>query len=76
MVGLEFFMQHEVDSVRRYCRDLRAVQEARGDDVEDLSNFSTQYAAQVEGLLAGQCGVCGVSGCGGTRVGDPSAAHA
>ena len=53
MVGLEFFMQHEVDSVWCYCCNLRAVQEASGDDVEDLSNFSTQHAAQVKSLLPG-----------------------
>jgi len=74
-VGFELFVQGEEDFGFRYGGDLSAVQEAVGDDVEDLARLGAEDAGEVLGLLAGKGGVGGVAGGGGESVGDPAAAH-
>ena len=72
-VGLEFFMQDEVDAFGRYTGDLCAVKEAGGDDVKDLANFSAEDACQMRGLIACECCGGGVAGFRQVEVGDPAA---
>ncbi len=65
MVAFEFFVQDEVDAASGGDGgDLGAVEEACGDDVEDLAGLGAEHAGEVGGLVAGQGGVGGVPGVG------------
>ena len=76
-VGLEFFMEEEVYArgvrARVDVGDLGAVEEAGGDDVEDLAGLGTEDAGKMEGLVADEGGGGGVAGFGGVEVGNPAA---
>jgi hypothetical protein len=74
-VGLELFVEGEEDFVVGDGEDLGAVEEAVGDDVVDLAGFGAEDAGEMQGLIAGEGGVGGVTGYGGEGVGDPAAAH-
>ena len=74
-VGFEFFVEGEEDFLVGDGGDLGAVEEAVGDDVEDLAGLGAQDAGEVGGLLAGERGVGGVAGCGRPGVGDEAASH-
>jgi hypothetical protein len=73
-VGLEFLVQGEEDFVIGYGDDFGAVEEAVGDDIEDLAGLGAEDAGEVVGLLADEGGLSGVAGLRGPRVGDPAAA--
>jgi hypothetical protein len=64
-VGFELFVEGEVDFASLGDGgDLGAVEEAVGDDVEDLAGLGAEDAGEVDGLLAGEGGVGGVAGWG------------
>ncbi len=67
-VGLEFFVEGEVDLIFRNADDFGAVKEAVGDDVVYLAGFGAEDAGEVDGLVAGEG-----SGGGGPGVGDEAA---
>ena len=54
--------------------DFGAVEEAVGDDVEELAGLGAEDAGEVDGLLAGEGGVGGMAGLRGPGVGDEAAA--
>ena len=54
--------------------DFGSVEEAVGDDVEELAGLGAQDAGEVDGLLAGEGGVGGMAGLRGPGVGDEAAA--
>ncbi len=56
-VGFEFFVKGEEDFVVGDAGDFGAVEEAVGDDVEDLAGFGAEDAGEVGGLVAGEGGV-------------------
>jgi hypothetical protein len=58
-----------------YGCDFSAVEEAVGDDVEDLAGLGAQDTGEVGGLLAGEGGVGGVAGGRREGVGYEAAAH-
>ena len=66
-VGFEFFVEGEGDFGVGYGGDLGAVEEAVGDDVEDLAGLGAEDAGEMRGLLAGEGGVGGVAGLRETR---------
>ena len=68
-VGLELFVEGEEDCVFADGGDFSAVEEAVGDDVEDLAGLGAEDACEVNGLVAGEG-----SGGGGPGVGDPATA--
>ncbi len=68
-VGLELFVEGEVDGLRSDGGDRGAVEEAVGDDVIDLAGLGAEDAAEVGGLIAGEGGSGGRPG-----VGDEAAA--
>lgn len=70
-VGLELFVQGEVNAVEGDGGDLGTVQEAAGDQVVDLPWFGAQDAGEVGGLVAGEGGGLQVAIPG---VGDEAAA--
>ena len=54
--------------------DFGSVEEAVGDDVEELAGLGAQDAGEVDGLLAGEGGVGGMAGLRRPGVGDEAAA--
>ena len=68
-VGLELFVEEEVDGVFCDGGDLGAVEETVGDDVVDLAWSGAEDSSEVSGLIAGEGG-CRV----GPGVGDEAAA--
>ena len=74
-VGLEFLVQGEGDFGVGDGGDLGAVEEAVGDDVEDLAGLGAEDAGEMGGLLAGERGVGGMAGLRRPGVGDQAAAH-
>ena len=55
-VGLQLFVQNEVDFIFRDAGDLGAVEEASGDDVEYLAGLGAQDAREVDGLISCESG--------------------
>ena len=70
-LSLELFVEGEGDTVGGDGDDLGAVEEAAGNEIEDLSGFGAENAGEVGGLIAGEGGdvVIAVPG-----VGDKAAA--
>jgi hypothetical protein len=55
-VGFEFFVEGEENFVVGDAGDFGAVQEASGDDVEDLAGLGAEDAGKVRGLIADERG--------------------
>ncbi len=73
-VGLELFVEGEDDFGFADADDFCAVEEAVGDDVEDLAGLGAEDAGEVESLISGEGSASWMSGGGGVGVGDPAAA--
>lgn len=74
----EFFVQGEPDfgvliaACGANFGDFGAMEEAVGDQIEDLAGLGAEDTGQVVGLLANEGGVGGVAGLRGPRVCDPA----
>ena len=74
-VGLEFLVQGEADFRVGDGGDLRAVEEAVGDDVVDLARPGAEHARKMGGLLSRERGAAGMAGLRRPGVGNEAAAH-
>ncbi len=73
-VGFQLFVEGEADFGVRYRGDFGAVEEAVGDDVEELAGLGAQDASEMGRLFAGEGGVGGMAGLRRPGVGDEAAA--
>ena len=53
-VGLEFFVEREDDFAVGDGSNFGAMEEAVGDDVEDLAGLGAEHAGEMRGLIAGE----------------------